>query len=104
MNTPAEHWRRVVALAQKLNTDGCTGVPDLWFRLCCYDHDIAYRTGLDVDGKALDRTTADHNLRRCMAEQSPLAKIGCGVLSPLSWLYWAGVRLGAASHWLKERN
>lgn len=96
---PQEHWDRVKRLALKLHTDGCSGVPDLWFRLCCFDHDIAYRTGCTVDGTPITRAEADANLRHCMQDASPV-----GIFSPLALIYWTGVRLFGAKAYTPEED
>lgn len=87
------YWERVRFAAKQLDSDGCTGVPDIYLD-CCYEHDVAYRTGTDVDGNQITRAEADEQLRRCIQEHSLL-----GMFSPLSWLRWAGTRLFAGSSW-----
>lgn len=87
------YWERVRAKAKELKSDGCTAAPDLWFKDCCYEHDIAYRTGCDVAGTPVSRLKADWTLARCIQRKSPLAKVWLGVLSPLSWKYFLAVRL-----------
>lgn len=87
MTPNAEYWQRVRARALELGTDGCTGVADVYVD-CCYEHDIACRTGADVNGQPATWAGAAWRLRRCIQERSRL-----GVLSPLSWWRWAGVRL-----------
>lgn len=83
--------------AKRMKSDGCTGVADAHVD-CCYEHDLAYRTGKDPrsafrngwqDAPILPRSEADARLRRCIQDESPF-----GVLSPMSWVRWAGVRLG----------
>jgi hypothetical protein len=91
-----DYWARVRRRAKELKSDGCSGVPD--FHLdCCLEHDIAYRTGHTVDGEPLTRAEADARLRRCIQKDSSL-----GVLDPMSWWRWAGVRLFGASSWWKS--
>ena len=97
MTSPKEHWSRVQTIARKVHADGCTGVPDLWFRVCCYEHDICYRTGRTFDGWAVSRWQADRRLRHCMYEASPL-----GRFSILAWVYWLGVRLLAKTAYKGE--
>ena len=93
------HWSRpyadtVRAFAAFLRTDGCTGVPDLWFRACCERHDLAYRRGIDPFGRPVTRREADRQLWRCMAQESRL-----GRASPVAWLYWTGVRVLGRLAW-----
>lgn len=85
MSTP-QYWARVRHVAALLGSDGCTLFPD-WFLDCCYEHDIAYRTGRTVEGAPISRASADARLRRCVQQHSPL-KAG----SPASWVMWLGVR------------
>lgn len=91
---PSDHWDRVKLVAEKLNADGCSGVPDLWFRLCCYDHDICYRTGKTAEDEPITRWEADKRFRQCMTTVSPV-----GRASPVSWLYWVGVRIFGGAAW-----
>lgn len=78
--------------ATALNSDGCTGVLDL-YRVCCEAHDIAYRTQKDHHGNPITRAQADAAFRACIQAQSPL-----GGGSMLSWWRWLGVR---ALGWMK---
>lgn len=87
------YWEKVRQAAAKLHSDGCTASPDLWIKDCCYEHDIAYRTGKDVDGVPISRLRADWRLLRCIQSKSPLAKVWLGAFSPLSWVYFAAVRI-----------
>jgi len=80
------YWTRVWALAQVLESDGCTGVPD-WYLPACHEHDIAYRTGMDPLGRLISRAEADRRLRDAIQARSPF-----GRLSPMSWWRWAAVR------------
>lgn len=58
-----EHWAKVRARAKALGTDGCTGVAD-WYIDCCYEHDIACATGMDIHGNATNWAEAAARLRR----------------------------------------
>ncbi len=60
--------------------DGCSMFPDGDWVACCQRHDFAYWCG----GSAADRSAADRELERCVAEKHP-------ALGPLMW---AGVRVG----------
>lgn len=87
-------WRqRVRRYAADEDSDACSGVGDLYAD-CCFEHDHAYRTGTDVYGRAMTRAEADAAMRRCIQAHSVL-----GVMDPLSWWRWAGVRLFGASSW-----
>ena len=90
-----KYWEWVRWLADRLHSDGCTGVADI-YKDCCLEHDISYRTGLDprvthYKGRAvpISRAEADKRFRQCMQSRSVLGK-----LSPVSWVRWAGVRIG----------
>lgn len=83
----AAYWKRVRERAADLGSDGCTGVSEL-YRDCCFEHDIAYRTGHTVLGRATTREEADRRFRQCIQSRSAL-----GRFSPVSWVRWAGVRL-----------
>lgn len=90
-----DYWQRVRARAAALGSDGCTKVPDLYVD-CCYEHDVHVRTGLTLHGQAMTKADADARFRQCLQQHSPL-----GVLSPLSWWRWAGVRVYG---WLQQRR
>ena len=93
-----EYRALVRAKAQELESDGCSGVPDFYLD-CCYEHDIAYRTGCDVYGNPITRAEADRWFRISIQNHSILAKVKLGFLSPVSWWRWAGVRiLGGSSY------
>jgi hypothetical protein len=67
-------------------TDGCTLAPDGAWQSCCVDHDMVYWCG----GSAADRSVADGEFRRCVAEK--------GGPTRARIMYW-GVRLGGTP-WL----
>lgn len=90
---PSAYWERVRERAAALQSDGCSGVPDFYLD-CCLQHDIAYRTGADVDGGPLTRSQADAQLRDCIRARSPW-----GPWSPMGWWRWAGVRLFGGKSW-----
>ena len=76
-----------------VKSDGCTKVPD-YFLPECIKHDFYYRTHIGFDGKVLTRAEADKRFRLGMQKRSVL-----GILSPVSWIRWAGVRLFAQAAW-----
>lgn len=84
----AAYWERVRFRAKELGSDGCTIVSE-YCHDCCLEHDIAYRTGRDVDGQPVTRNHADAEFRRCIQSRSKLKKC-----SPVSWFRWAFVRIG----------
>ena len=104
----SNYYKWITAEAQKIVSDGCTGVPDFHLH-CCYEHDLAYyygkcprdayRLGSWTKGVPLKRATADKRFRECIQKQSRLGK-----LSPMSWWRWMGVRLGGGKIWNKHRN
>ena len=81
------YWARVRTKAKELNSDGCTGVIDFYLD-CCLEHDIAYRTGATVDGKARTHRQADEDFRHCVQSRSYF-----GTFSPMAWWRWAGLRI-----------
>ena len=76
-----------------IRSDGCTKVPD-YFLPECIKHDFYYRTHIGFDGKVLTRAEADRRFRLGIQKRSQF-----GVLSPVSWVRWAGVRLFAQAAW-----
>jgi hypothetical protein len=82
-----EYWNKVEVKANELESDGCSVVLDINVE-CCNEHDIAYRTGKDVEGNPKSRTQADEDFKECNQKRSYFRK-----LSPFSWWTWIGVRL-----------
>ena len=80
------YWRDIKARATELNSDGCSGVPD-WFGWTCLEHDVHYGTHCFLDGRKIDKETADFILRVRVQQGSYL-----GLFSPVAWIRWFGVR------------
>jgi hypothetical protein len=87
-------------LAKLVRADGCTAAPDFWFKDCCDEHDVYYRTGRDGEGCPITRREADRRLYTCLKGQA-LTPIGRFLLSPL---YYTAVRLFGARHWKGESH
>jgi hypothetical protein len=87
------YWSDVRERAIELESDGCTGVPQ-WLIWTCWEHDIHYRTHKMLDGTMIDKRTADYIFRVRIQQGS-----GFGVLSPVSWWRWIGVRMLAKRAW-----
>lgn len=87
MTENPEYWQRVRERAKALGSDGCTGVADIYVD-CCYEHDIACSTGMDVNGNPTNWAEAAFRLRRCLQDRSRW-----GVLNVFAWTRWIGVRL-----------
>jgi hypothetical protein len=79
--------------AKNLQSDGCTGVLDIYLP-ACWEHDIAYRLHQTVLSEPLTRREADRRFRWSIQFLSPF-----GALSPLSWWRWAGVRMFGVKAW-----
>lgn len=88
-----DFWGAVRAIAEQLGSDGCTGIPDFYVGPC-FRHDIHYRTHADLAGRPLSRHDADRRFRLGIQAHSPF-----GVLSPMSYWRWAGVRLFGRRAW-----
>ena len=95
MKKDAKYWRRVRIRAKKLGADGCSGVPE-FYRDCCLEHDIAYRTHKTVDDVSIDRKTADRAIRECIQSKSVF-----GRFSPMSHWRYAALRVfpGVQKSW-----
>ena len=91
---------RYLQLAAALGGDGCSSAPDLFFRPCCDEHDVYYRTGRDADGAPITRAEADRRFRLCMKANGKTF-IGRHVLS---WVYWGAVRLFGGSEFQESGN
>lgn len=89
----------VEALAASIGSDGCSGVPD-FYRCCCVVHDLAYKFRMDPWGRPVrTKKTADKNFRKCIQGHSRL-----GVLSPMSWWRWLGVKRFGQRPWDGHRK
>lgn len=91
-----DYWQRVKQDAQRLNGDGCSDSPDLFYRRCCDEHDIAYRTGADVDGVPTTRKDADAELFKCMCKTGKTPVLGRFIIPSF---YWIAVRLFGSKAW-----
>lgn len=88
------YWERVLALGKRLNSDGCTGVPEFWHN-ACVEHDVHYRTGKWAVAQAsITREVADYVFRKRIQQGSWF-----GVASPMSWVRWAAVRVFGEKAW-----
>lgn len=95
-----DYWTKVKALAWALKGDGCSGVPDLFYRPCCDLHDIFYRTGADVDGTRVTRREADRRFRECLQKQGKTPILGTHILP---FFYWLGVRWFGETAWDNDK-
>lgn len=100
--------------AKKINSDACTKSFDFHVQ-CCYVHDLSYYYGRcaccayklylndskDVWGEAptATRLEIDQTFRNCIQTKSSVRKA-----SPLSWVRYAGVRVGGWWAWRKHRK
>jgi hypothetical protein len=79
------YWVQVRHRANRLGTDGCTGVPDFYLD-ACYEHDIHWRTGHTLGGERISTRQANMRFRLVIQDRSPF-----GLLSPMSWWRWVAV-------------
>lgn len=86
----------IAELDKAISSDGCTDVPDFYCH-CCIIHDLGYRYEIDPWGQPVTKAEVDRSLRLCMQKSSPLGKF-----SPISWIYWLGVRLFGRKAWYKD--
>lgn len=93
-----EFWAVVQDRAAELESDGCTGVSDI-FGECCLLHDIYYRTHMDIEGNPISRKQADYEFRQCIQERSRV-----GILSPVAWIRWMAVRLFGHFAWQQYKE
>ena len=92
------YWGAVQDLAERLESDGCSGVPD-WYAWACLEHDIHYRLHYFLTGSCITKKQADYILRVRIQQSSPF-----GALSPISWIRWLGVRLIPAAKRAWDKN
>jgi hypothetical protein len=103
------YWEWVRSEAELLGSDGCSAVTGIKID-CCFEHDLAYRTGRDprnaflafragylypwAKAKRITRRDTDARFRQCLQNRSAL-----GRYSPVAWYRWAGVRLFGGRRW-----
>lgn len=83
------YWFQVRLVADLLQSDGCTGVAEI-YQDSCLEHDIHWRTGATIFGVPLTTAQANRRFRLVIQSRSRL-----GRFSPLSWWRYAGVTFGA---------
>jgi hypothetical protein len=88
--------------ASIINSDGCTAVSEL-YHYCCLEHDLGYHYGRDPRvahergwqaAPPINRSEVDKRFRQCIQSHSKLGK-----WSPVSWIRYAGVRVGGYFLW-----
>lgn len=94
------YWQRVKEHARALKGDGCTSSPDLFYRRCCDEHDIHYRTGKTVDGEPITRAQSDARLFQCMKNAGKTPVVGRFILPAV---YWTAVRLFGGRAWRGDK-
>jgi hypothetical protein len=77
-----------------LQGDGCTGVPDFWWRQCCDQHDKDYSEGV------ISRAEADKKFYKCLRGT---AKTLPGKIF-VSFYYYAGVRIFGGKYYNKVQG
>ena len=82
------YWALVRFMAARLDSDGCTGVPE-FYQEACLEHDCHWRLGETLWGDTITTAEANTRFRRVIQSRSRL-----GRFSPLSWWRWVGVTLG----------
>ncbi len=82
--SPSPEYVRTLKVA--INSDGCTGVIDVYGN-CCVFHDLGYRFHIDIYGRPVDRNQVDDGFRRCMQKKSLMKWF-----NPMSWWRYAAVR------------
>lgn len=95
--TDAVYWDYIASWAVK-HSDGCSGVADIYVQ-ACWEHDYHYRYGRTVQRAPISRSAADRRFRQVVQALSP-----AGLLSPVSWWRWAGLRLFGGRAWRGHRN
>jgi hypothetical protein len=77
-------------------TDGCTGVTQI-YKAACVIHDFYYVTHRDFQGTPITKAEADKRFRQVLQKLSFF-----GILSPMSWWRWAGVKAFGHMFWDKK--
>ena len=87
------YWLHIRVRAKKLNADGCSGVPDFYLD-ACLEHDTHYRTHQWLDTEPIFKSEADARFRQVIQSRSIF-----GVMSPMSWWRWVGVKAFGQKAW-----
>lgn len=93
-----EFWERVRARATALGSDGCTAVNE-WNRDCCLLHDVMRRTGMDMNGHAVNEQEQNVIFWECNRQR---AMLRLSWLDPRSHARFVGVQIG--SWWSKVKR
>jgi hypothetical protein len=83
--------------AAEHGSDGCTHSSDLFYRVCCLEHDFSYIHGETPRGVKVTKAQADQRFRDCIQAHSRLR-----FLSPMSWWRWVAVSRFGRGVWAKS--
>ena len=83
----------VTAAKELITGDGCTGVPDFWWRRCCDEHDEDYKK------KTMSRARADWKFLKCLRRRAKTV-FGRWIIAPA---YYIGVRVLGRNYWEKQQ-
>lgn len=95
MTKDSNYWKLVEAKAKELGSDGCSGVSE-WNQECCYEHDIAYKTGANVYGVKQTRKETDDAFYECNKKRR--------VSTPRAFIRWLGVRIFGGGAWKGDKD
>ncbi len=87
------YWLHIRERAKRLESDGCSGVPDFYLD-ACLEHDIHYRTHRWLDGLPIFKSEADERFRQVIQSRSAF-----GLFSPMSWWRWLAVKWAGQKAW-----
>ena len=93
MKKDEAYWEQVRAVADEIESDGCSKVPD-FYGIACAEHDIHYRLHHRLDGSPITKAEADWEFRQAIQSHSKL-----GRFSPMSWWRWLGVKWFGQKAW-----
>lgn len=73
MKLTCEERIEIYKQAMELGSDGCSAVGET-YNICCYEHDIPYRTGKNFKGEVVTKSQTDKRFLQCMQEESKFGK------------------------------
>ena len=91
------YWRALAGWA-KDNSDGCTGVKDIYIH-ACWEHDFHYRYAVTLFGEPITFNEANARFRQVIQGSSKLKWF-----SPISWIRFAGVKMFGKPIWDRHRE
>ena len=93
-----KYWKQLRQWAKTHGSDGCSGVKDFYIE-ACFEHDFHYRYAKTFYGDPITFDQANKRFRQAIEGRSKL-----GVVNPLAWIRWLGVKCFGKHAWNSNRK